>query len=142
MNQTVLIIEDNEDNRLIYETILLYYGYTVLLAEDGETGLDLAEKHSPALVLLDISLPRMSGWEIAEKMQANDRLRSSVLIALTAHAHSEDRERARELGFQSYLVKPAEPRRVLEEVARFIGNAERVSRIADRGTDPGEQVLC
>ena len=131
MNKTVLIVEDNEDNRLIYETILLYYRYTVVLAEDGETGLALAEKHSPALVLLDISLPRMSGWEVAGKMQADDRLRGAVLIALTAQAHPEDRERARELGFQSYLVKPVEPRRVVEEVARFIGSAER-------GTDAGE----
>lgn len=133
MNKTVLIVEDNEDNRLIYETILRYFGYTVVLAEDGETGLALAEKHRPALVLLDISLPGMSGWEFAERVQADDKLRSSVLVALTAHTHSEDRERARELGFQSYLAKPVEPRRVLEEVVRLIGSVDQGSVIVNRG---------
>lgn len=121
MDKTVLIVEDNEDNRLIYETILRYYGYRVLVAADGLEGWLMAEKHEPALILLDISLPRLSGWEIAERVLASDRLRGVVLIALTAHAYHEDRDRARELGFQSYLAKPVEPRRVLDEVARFIG---------------------
>jgi two-component system, cell cycle response regulator DivK len=117
----ILIVEDNEDNRLIYETILLHFGYDVTVAADGEEGLRLAHEHRPDLILLDISLPKMSGWELAEHVQQDQTLRSCVLIALTAHAYPEDRERARELGFQSYMPKPVEPRRVLEEVERFVG---------------------
>lgn len=121
MTKKILIVEDNEDNRLIYETILRHYGYQVVTAADGEEGLRLAVETAPDLILLDISLPKMSGWELAERVQQDQSLRSCVLIALTAHAYSEDRERARELGFQSYMPKPVEPRRVLEEVERFIG---------------------
>lgn len=117
----VLIVEDNDDNRHIYETILRHHGYVVLTAADGQDGLEMAVREVPDLILLDISLPRLSGWEIASQLLANDDTRSIVLVALTAHAYSEDRERARELGFQSYMTKPVEPRRVVEEVARFIG---------------------
>ena len=124
MAKKILIVEDNEDNRLIYETILRHYGYEVVVAGDGEDGLRLASEQCPDLILLDISLPKMSGWELAERVQSDQALRSCVLVALTAHAYTEDRERARELGFQSYMSKPVEPRRVLEEVERFIGPAE------------------
>ena len=117
----VLIVEDNDDNRHIYETILRHHGYVVLSAADGQDGLELAMREVPDLILLDISLPRLSGWEIASRLLANESTRSIVLVALTAHAYCEDRERARELGFQSYMAKPVEPRRVVEEVARFIG---------------------
>ena len=123
MAKKILIVEDNEDNRLIYETILRHYGYEVSVAADGEEGLRLAEAQLPDLILLDISLPKMSGWEIAERVQQNQALRSTVLVALTAHAYAEDRVRARELGFQSYMPKPVEPRRVLEEVERLVGAA-------------------
>jgi CheY-like chemotaxis protein len=119
--KAVLIVEDNEDNRLIYETILRHHGYHVLTAVDGEEGLQLAQAHRPALVLLDISLPRMSGWDVASALLRDERTRHIVLVALTAHAYAEDRLRARALGFQSYLAKPVEPRRVIDEVERFIG---------------------
>jgi CheY-like chemotaxis protein len=120
-DKVVLIVEDNEDNRLIYETILRHSGYHVLTAVDGEEGLQLAQMHRPDLLLLDISLPRLSGWDVASALLHDERTRHIVLVALTAHAYAEDRLRARELGFQSYLVKPVEPRRVVAEVERFIG---------------------
>lgn len=123
MPKRILIIEDNEDNRLIYETILRHFGYAVSVAADGDEGWRLAQSSAPDLILLDISLPKLSGWEIAERVQQDQALRSCVLVALTAHAYPEDRERARELGFQSYMPKPVEPRRVLEEVERFLGPA-------------------
>ena len=119
--KVVLIVEDNDDNRLIYETILRHHGYHVLSAVNGEEGLELAQAHQPDLLLLDISLPRMSGWDVASALLRDERTRHIVLVALTAHAYAEDRQRARELGFQSYLAKPVEPRRVIAEVERFIG---------------------
>ncbi|MGH7461154.1 MAG: response regulator [Longimicrobiales bacterium] len=119
----VLIVEDNEDNRHIYETILRHHGYDVLTAADGQDGLDAALREAPDLVLLDISLPGLSGWEIAEHLSAEQHTRDMVLVAVTAHACLEDRERARLLGFRSYMTKPVEPRRVVEEVRRFIGPA-------------------
>ncbi len=123
MGKTVLLIEDNEDNRIIYETILRHYGYDVLTAADGPEGLQAALDHRPDLILLDISLPEMNGWEVASRLQSDERTRHAVIIALTAHVYLEDRMRARELGFHSYLAKPIEPKKVVEEVERFIGPA-------------------
>jgi len=119
----VLIVEDNEDNRHIYETILRHYGYDLLTAADGQDGLDAALREVPDLILLDISLPGLSGWEIAAQLSSEQHTRDMVLVAVTAHACLEDRERARLLGFRSYMTKPVEPRRVVEEARRFIGPA-------------------
>ena len=119
----VLIVEDHDDNRQIYETILRHHGYDVLTAADGQDGLDTALRETPDLILLDISLPRVSGWEIAQRLLAGPAASHTILIALTAHTCLEDRERARLLGFRGYMTKPVEPRRVVEEVRRFIGPA-------------------
>ena len=121
MRKRVLIVEDQEDNAIIYEAMLRYAGYEVLTATDGLAGLEAIRRDRPDLVLLDISLPKLSGFEVAAVVQEDPELAGVRLVALTALAFAADRERAGRLGFAAYLAKPIEPRAVLEEVRQQIG---------------------
>ncbi|MGQ0815094.1 MAG: response regulator [Gemmatimonadota bacterium] len=117
---TVLVVEDNPDNRAIYALILRHSGYHVLEAADGETALEIVSVDKPDLVLLDLSLPRLDGFAVAAQLKSDVATRHIPLIALTAHAFEEDRQRAEAVGFDRYLAKPIEPRHVLREVARYL----------------------
>jgi CheY-like chemotaxis protein len=121
--KTVLLVEDNEDNLVVYRTILDHVGYNVLEARDGEEGVNRAREEHPDLILMDISIPKIDGWEATRRLKADEATRDIPVIALTAHALEEDRERAMEAGCDGYLAKPIEPRRVVEEVRRFVGPA-------------------
>jgi CheY-like chemotaxis protein len=123
--KTVLLVEDNEDNLVVYRTILEHVGYRVLEARDGEQGVDSATEHHPDMILMDISIPKIDGWEATRRLKADEETREIPIVALTAHALEEDREKAIQAGCDGYLAKPVEPRRVVEEVQRFIGPAER-----------------
>jgi len=120
---TVLLVEDNDDNLRIYSTILNYAGYHVLEATDGEAGLETARSGQPDLILMDVSIPKIDGWEVTRILKSDPATATIPVIALTAHALSSDRERADEIGFDGYIPKPAEPRLVLAEVERRIGKA-------------------
>lgn len=122
--KTILLVEDNEDNLVVYRTILEHVGYRVIEARDGEEGVSRAIQERPDLILMDISIPKIDGWEATRRLKADDRTRDIPIIALTAHALEEDREKAMRAGCDGYLAKPIEPRRVVEEVQRFIGPAE------------------
>mgnify|MGYP001042077678 FL=1 len=121
--KTVLLVEDNEDNLVVYRTILDHVGYNVLEARDGEEGVSRARQEHPDLILMDISIPKIDGWEATRRLKADEATRDIPIIALTAHALEEDRERAIAAGCDGYLAKPVEPRRVVEEVQRFVGPA-------------------
>lgn len=118
---TVLLVEDNEDNLRIYSTILTYSGYQVIEATDGEAGLAAARERQPSLILMDVSIPKIDGWEVTRILKADPATATIPVIALTAHALATDRERAQEIGFDGYISKPAEPRQVLAEVERRLG---------------------
>lgn len=118
---TVLLVEDNEDNRIIYRTILEHSGYGVLEARDGEEAIELARAHIPGLILMDISIPKVDGWEATRILKSEPETKGIPIVALTAHAMVQDRQRAEELGCAGYLSKPVEPRRVVAEVARLLG---------------------
>lgn len=118
---TVLIVEDNEDNRIIYRTFLEHHGYVVLEASDGEAGVQSVREHRPDIVLMDISMPVLDGYEATRILKADPATASIPVVALTAHAMAEDRRLAAEAGCDSYLAKPAEPRQVLAEVERMLG---------------------
>jgi two-component system, cell cycle response regulator DivK len=120
---TVLLVEDNDDNLRIYSTILTYAGYHVLEATDGEAGLESARTDQPDLILMDVSIPKIDGWEVTRILKADPATATIPVVALTAHALASDRERATEIGFDGYIPKPAEPRLVLAEVERRIGKA-------------------
>ena len=119
----VMLVEDNDDNAVVYKTVLEYAGYDVVHARDGLEALHYAAQHHPHLILMDISLPKIDGWEATAALKRNPGLQNIPVIAVTAHAFETDRQKAREMGFNGYLVKPVEPRRVLTEVRALIGEA-------------------
>jgi two-component system cell cycle response regulator DivK len=121
IGQTILLVEDNEDNRIIYTTVLRHVGYDVIEAQDGVQAIALARSAHPDLILMDISIPEIDGWEATRILLEDEETRSIPIIALTAHALQDDREKAVKLGFTSYLAKPVEPRAVVAEVQRWIG---------------------
>ncbi|MBA2686393.1 MAG: response regulator [Gemmatimonadaceae bacterium] len=119
--KTVLLVEDNEDNRIVYSTILQHFGYTVMEALNGEEGIAKARAEHPDLILMDISIPVIDGWEATQVLKRDPETRGIPIIALTAHALASDREKAMEVGCDSYLAKPCEPKAVVSEVEKFIG---------------------
>ena len=119
--QTLLLVEDNEDNRIIYSTLLRHLGYEVVEAYDGLQAVELARTRHPDLILMDISIPQMDGWEATRVLRSDPSTHAIPIVALTAHALDDDRERAAQVGFSSYLAKPVEPRAVVAEVRRWIG---------------------
>jgi len=118
---TVLLVEDNEDNRVVYSTILRHYGYLVSEAVNGEDGISKARAEHPDLILMDISIPVIDGWQATALLKRDPETSDIPIIALTAHALGSDRERAMEVGCDGYLAKPCEPRAVVAEVQRLLG---------------------
>ena len=123
MNGTILLVEDNSDNRIVYRRALEHFGYTVIEALDGEAAIRLAAECVPDLILMDISIPRIDGWEATRVIRADARTKQIPIVALTAHAMPADRARAGEAGFASYLTKPIEPRRMVEEIDRLMSGS-------------------
>lgn len=119
--KTVLLVEDNEDNLVVYRTILEHVGYQVIEARDGEEGVHRARSEEPDIILMDISIPKIDGWEATERLKADGVTSRIPIVALTAHALEEDRAKAMRAGCDGYLAKPVEPRRVVQEVEKFIG---------------------
>ncbi len=119
-DRTVLIVEDNEDNRIVYSTILRHHGFRVTEALDGEEGIAKARRDLPDIILMDISIPLIDGWEVTQTLKRDGATSHIPVIALTAHAMPGDRERAMEVGCDGYLAKPCEPRAVLAEVNRLL----------------------
>lgn len=120
----ILLVEDNEDNRLVYRTILDHFGFEVLEAADGEEGIRRAQHDAPDLILMDVSIPKVDGWEATRRLKADPATAAIPIIALTAHALASDRARAKEVGCDGYLAKPVEPRRVVEEVQKHLAVAD------------------
>ncbi|MBA2244693.1 MAG: response regulator [Gemmatimonadetes bacterium] len=124
--KTILLVEDNEDNRTVYRTILEHFGYGVIEARNGEDGIRMAREELPDLILMDISIPVIDGWEATRILKAEEKTSNIPIIALTAHALATDRAKAEEIGCDGYLAKPCEPRRVVAEVEKFIGAGREV----------------
>lgn len=124
--KVVLLVEDNEDNRTVYRTILEHFGYRVIEARNGEEGIQLARSERPDLILMDISIPVIDGWEVTRILKSDPETATIPIVALTAHALASDRLKAQEVGCDGYLAKPCEPRRVVAEVERLIGAAGEV----------------
>jgi two-component system cell cycle response regulator DivK len=119
----ILIVEDQELNMDLLVQ-LLEDDYEVLTAIDGAAGIALAERERPDLILMDLSLPVVDGWEAARRLKANDDLKHIPVIALTAHVMIGDEERARECGCDDYLTKPLDEDLLFEKLARFLGTQE------------------
>jgi CheY-like chemotaxis protein len=118
---TVLLVEDNEDNRIIYATALRYAGYEVLEAITGTEGVHKARTQLPELILMDISVPELDGWEATKMLKADPGTAHIPIIAVTAHALPGDEERSRKAGCDGYLAKPISPAMLVAEVDRRFG---------------------
>jgi two-component system, cell cycle response regulator DivK len=119
----ILLVEDNEMNRDMLSRRLERKGYQVSVAVDGQQALDLAAAEKPDLILMDMSLPVLSGWEATQKLKASQATQAIPVIALTAHAMAEDEKRARESGCDDYDTKPVELPRLLAKIAALLGSA-------------------
>ena len=118
--ETVLVVEDQEDNRRILSVYLEYVGYRVVSAVNGAEGVATAREQRPSVIVMDISMPVLDGYQALRLLREDPELSEIPVIALTAHALSTDREAVLAAGFDSYLAKPIEPRLVAAEVRRII----------------------
>jgi len=116
----VLLIEDNEMNRDMLSRRLTKRGYTVVMAVDGQQGIDMAISEKPDLILLDMSLPVVDGWEAAQQIKANAASAGIPLIALTAHAMAADKERALSAGCDDFDTKPVDLPRLLGKMETLL----------------------
>lgn len=116
----ILLVEDNEDNRDMLSRRLERKGFEVSLAVDGQDGVDKAKADLPDLVLMDMSLPVMDGWEATKNLKETAETAAIPVIALTAHAMSSDREKAIEAGCDDYDTKPVDLQRLLEKITTLL----------------------
>ena len=120
----ILIVEDNEMNRDMLSRRLARRGYEIAIAVDGEQGLAMAQAEAPALILMDISLPGLDGWEATRRLKAMPETRGVPVIALTAHAMAGDREKAVAAGCDDFDTKPVDLNRLLEKIEALLGRAD------------------
>jgi two-component system, cell cycle response regulator DivK len=119
----VLLVEDNEMNRDMLSRRLMRQGFEVVVAVDGQAGVDAARAGRPDIVLMDMSLPVLDGWEATRQLKSQDETRAIPVIALTAHAMAGDRQQALDAGCDDYDTKPIELPRLLEKMRRLLGEA-------------------
>jgi two-component system cell cycle response regulator DivK len=120
----ILIVEDNELSRDMLSRRLRRKGYEVLVATDGQEGIAMAQRELPDLVLMDLSLPDLDGWEATRRLKKDAKTQHIPVIALTAHAMSGDREKAIDAGCDEYDTKPIDLRRLLSKMVRFVEDPE------------------
>jgi CheY-like chemotaxis protein len=120
----VLLVEDNEMNRDMLSRRLARRGFEVVLAVDGKQGVDAARREKPDIILMDLSLPVMDGWEATRRVKSDDATRGVPVIGLTARAMSGDREKAMEAGCDDYDTKPVELDRLIGKIERLLGAAK------------------
>ena len=116
----ILLVEDNEMNRDMLSRRLERRGYTIVMAEDGQQGVDMARTDSPDIILLDMSLPVIDGWEAARQIKAQPESKDIPVIALTAHAMAGDKEKALQAGCDDYDTKPVELPRLLGKIQALL----------------------
>jgi two-component system cell cycle response regulator DivK len=124
----ILLVEDNEMNRDMLSRRLLRRGYEVVVALDGESGLALAASERPDVILMDMSLPVLDGWEATRRLKADIATQAIPIIALTAHAMSSDREKAMQAGCDDYDSKPVELPRLLGKIEALLNLGSGAAR--------------
>ena len=118
--KSILVVEDNSDNRTLIKDVLDALNYEVLEATDGIEGVAVALDKKPALILMDLSLPRKDGWEATKEIKANPDMAKTPIIALTAHAMVGDKEKALEAGCDDYISKPINLMELNEKIQRYL----------------------
>ena len=120
MSKRILVIEDHEENRRIMHDLLTSAGYEIIEAVTGEEGVTFAETHRPDLILMDIQLPGLDGYEATRRIKANPALQQIPIIAVTSYALSGDDVKAREAGCDGYVTKPFSPRTLLAKIREYV----------------------
>lgn len=123
MTQRILVVEDQEDNRRIIRDLLASAGYDMIEATDGEAGTRLAGTERPDLILMDIQLPVLDGYEATRRIKADPELRHIPIIVVTSYALSGDDAKAIAAGCDAYVAKPFSPRQLLATIRQFLGEA-------------------
>jgi two-component system cell cycle response regulator DivK len=124
MTHVILVVEDNERNLKLLRDVLEYAGYDVRVARTAEDGLTLAAKEPPDLVLMDLQLPGIDGMEALRRLRQNPRTADIPVVAVTAQAMKQDRERVMDAGFNGYVEKPISVRTFPDQVRSFLPNEE------------------
>jgi two-component system cell cycle response regulator DivK len=122
MTRRVLVVEDQEDNRAILRDLLAHAGYEVVEVGDGEKALPAAAKHHPDVILMDIQLPLLDGYEATRRIKANPELKAIPIVAVTSYALSGDEQKTRDAGCDAYIAKPYSPRQMLAKVREILGS--------------------
>jgi two-component system cell cycle response regulator DivK len=120
MTKRILMVEDTEDNRQIIRDLMESVGYDLIEAEDGAAAVAMATEHRPDLILMDIQLPVMDGYEASRRIKANPELRHIPIIAVTSYALSGDETKTKAAGCDGYLAKPFSPRQLLAKMNEFL----------------------
>jgi len=120
MKKRILVVEDQEDNRQILRDLLANAGYDMIEAEDGEQAIKLAASHQPDLILMDIQLPLVDGYEATRRLKADPSLMNIPIIVVTSYALSGDEEKARQAGCDAYVAKPYSPRALLAKIREYV----------------------
>ena len=120
MSKRILVVEDQEDNRRIVRDLLLASGYQLIEATTGEEGLKMATTEKPDLILMDIQLPGMDGYEVTRRIKANPELNAIPIIVVTSYALSGDDKKAFDAGCNGYVTKPFSPRVLLAKIREFL----------------------
>ncbi len=120
MSKQILVVEDQEDNRRILRDLLTSAGFELVEATTGEEGVAMAETHRPDLILMDIQLPGLDGYETTRRIKGNPALQQIPVIAVTSYALSGDDVKAREAGCDGYVAKPFSPRALLAKVREYL----------------------
>jgi two-component system cell cycle response regulator DivK len=124
MAKTVLIVEDNELNMKLFHDLLEAHGYNTVATRNGVEAIDLARRHRPDLILMDIQLPEVSGLEVTKWIKDDPELHSIPIVAITAFAMKGDEERIRQGGCEAYLSKPISVAKFIETIRQFLGAPE------------------
>jgi two-component system, cell cycle response regulator DivK len=122
MSKKILVVEDTEDNRQILRDLLGMAGYDMVEAHDGAEGVAKAAEHRPDLILMDIQMPVMDGYEATRRIKANPELKAIPIIAVTSYALSGDEQKTRDAGCDAYIAKPYSPRQMLAKVREILGS--------------------
>ena len=127
MKHKIFLIEDNDQNRYMVTFLLEKHGYEVESAMDGPSGIELASRVLPSLILLDIQLPRMDGYAVARELRRNPVLANTPVVAVTSYAMPGDREKTIAAGCNGYIEKPINPDTFVAEIERYLNGAPRVN---------------
>jgi len=119
-NRRILVVEDHEDNRRILRDLLSSRGYDLIEAEDGEQALAMAEDWRPALILMDVQIPLLDGFEVTRRLKANPVLRAIPVVVVTSYALSGDESKARAAGCNAYVSKPYSARKLLAKIQEYV----------------------